>query len=159
MCPRSLVKTWTLHNWKISDSFWEKIILCWKRGVLPRVTLHWENYFSISFHIEWDMIVVTVYAKKCLHDHIPFNVKENGNILFPVYVAEFSPVLKLWRLQLETWISLCIHGFGFQKDMRKIFWNIFFEKYFEKDMLAMKAICLKMWQISRQNTCWNVSID
>ena len=40
MCPRSLAKTWTLHNWKISDSFWEKIILCSKRGVLPRVTLH-----------------------------------------------------------------------------------------------------------------------
>ena len=40
MCPRSLVKTWTLHNWKNSDNFWEKIILCWKRDVLPRVTLH-----------------------------------------------------------------------------------------------------------------------
>ena len=23
--------------------------------------LHWENYISISFHIEWDMIVVTVF--------------------------------------------------------------------------------------------------
>ena len=24
-------------------------------------TLHWENYISISFHIEWDMIMVTLF--------------------------------------------------------------------------------------------------
>ena len=46
MCPRSLAKTWTLYNWKISESFWEKIILCWKRGVLPRVTLHSNTWFE-----------------------------------------------------------------------------------------------------------------
>ena len=39
LCPMSLVKTWTLHNGKIYDSFREKKILCWKRSVLPRVTL------------------------------------------------------------------------------------------------------------------------
>ena len=26
-----------------------------------RFCIHWENYISISFHIEWDMIVVTVF--------------------------------------------------------------------------------------------------
>ena len=25
-------------------------------------SLHWENYFSISFHIEWNIIVVTVFV-------------------------------------------------------------------------------------------------
>ena len=62
---------------------------------------HWENYVSISFHIEWDMIVVTVlfsilnqmefhlvqnWKENCYHDHIPFNVKGNGNIVFSVYI-------------------------------------------------------------------------
>ena len=64
--------------------------------------LHWENYVSISFQIEWDMIVVTVILLSilnqmelhlvqnrnenyCHHDHIPFNFKGNENIVFSVY--------------------------------------------------------------------------
>ena len=58
-----------------------------------------KNYVSISFHIEWDMIVVTVFLsisnqmefhlvqnrkENCHHDHIPFNLKGNGNIVFSV---------------------------------------------------------------------------
>ena len=49
--------------------------------------------------IEWDMIVVTVFLsilnqmefnlvqnrkENCNHDHIPFNLKGNGNIVFSV---------------------------------------------------------------------------
>ena len=57
-------------------------------------TIHWENYISI--HIEWDMIVVTVFLSilkemefhlvqnrkvNCHHNHIPFNVKGIGCIV------------------------------------------------------------------------------
>ena len=64
--------------------------------------LHWENYISISFPIEWDMIVVRVFLsildqmgfhlvknrkENRHHDHIPFNVKENGNIVFSVHAG------------------------------------------------------------------------
>ena len=64
-------------------------------------SLHWENYISISFQIEWDMVVVTVFRsilnqmkfhlvqnrqEYCHHDHIPFNVKGIGNIVFSVTV-------------------------------------------------------------------------
>ena len=59
---------------------------------------HWQNYISISFHIEWDMNVVTVFLsilnqmefhlvqnwKENYHDHIPFNMKGNGNIVLSV---------------------------------------------------------------------------
>ena len=63
--------------------------------------VQWENYLSFSFHIEWDMIVVTVLLsifnqmefdlvqnrkENCHHDHIPFNLKGNGNIVFSVYM-------------------------------------------------------------------------
>ena len=66
------------------------------------ISSHWENYISISFHIEWDMTVVTVILsilnqmefnlvqnrkKNCNHDHIPFNLKINGNIVFSVQTA------------------------------------------------------------------------
>ena len=52
---------------------------------------HWENYVSISFHIEWDMIVVTIFflilsqmdfylvqnwKENCHNEYIPFNVHE-----------------------------------------------------------------------------------
>ena len=62
--------------------------------------LNWENYIFICFHIEWDMIVVTVFLsilnqmefnlvqnrkENCHRDHIPFNVKGIGNIVFSVY--------------------------------------------------------------------------
>ena len=62
--------------------------------------IHWKNYTSISVHIEWDMIVVTVILSilnrmefhsvqnrkdNCHHDHIPFNVNGNGSIVFSVY--------------------------------------------------------------------------
>ena len=65
--------------------------------------LHWENYVSISFHTEWDIIVVTVFLsilnqmgfhlvknqkENCHHDHIPFSVKGNGNIVFSVHVTK-----------------------------------------------------------------------
>ena len=61
--------------------------------------VHWENYISISFQIEWDMVVVTVFfsifnqmefhvvqnrKKICPHNHIPFDLKGNGNIVFSV---------------------------------------------------------------------------
>ena len=62
---------------------------------LDETSLHWENYISISIRIEWDMIVVIlnqmefhlVHNRKenCRHDHISFNVKGNGNIVFSVW--------------------------------------------------------------------------
>ena len=54
--------------------------------------MHWENMYSISFQIEWDMVVVTAFfsilnqmefhlvqnrKENCHHDHIPFNLKGN----------------------------------------------------------------------------------
>ena len=62
--------------------------------------VHWENFISISFHIEWDMIVVTVFLsilhqmeihlvqnrkEYCNPDHIPFNFKGNEILVFSVY--------------------------------------------------------------------------
>ena len=70
-----------------------------------------KTIVSISFHIEWDMVVVTVFLsiltqmefhlvqnrkENCHHDHIPFNLKGNRNIVFSVYTQLYhlsSPVL------------------------------------------------------------------
>ena len=67
--------------------------------ILTYIYIHWENYISNSFQIEWNMIVVTDFLstlnqmefhlaqnrkENCHHNHIPFNVKENGNIVFSV---------------------------------------------------------------------------
>ena len=60
---------------------------------------HWENQYSISFHSEWDMILVTVFLsilnqmeihlvqnrkENCPHDHTPVNVKGIGSIVVSV---------------------------------------------------------------------------
>ena len=75
-----------------------------KRGCLLTYVIHpshWENYISSSFPIEWDMIVVTVFLsilnqmefhlvqnrkENCYHDHIPFDLKGNGHIVFSVFL-------------------------------------------------------------------------
>ena len=46
--------------------------------VVRHATLHWENYISISFHIEWDMIVVAVFLSilNQMEFHLVQNQKE-----------------------------------------------------------------------------------
>ena len=66
-----------------------------------------ENSYTISFQIEWDMIVVTVFhsilnlmefhlaqnrKENCHHDHIPFNLKGNGILAYSVYSDRYSRV-------------------------------------------------------------------
>ena len=77
-------------------SFGAKSRVFWVSVIPPS---HWENYISICFQIEWDMIMVTVFLsisnqmkfhlvknwkQNCHHDHIPFNLKGNRNIVFSV---------------------------------------------------------------------------
>ena len=85
-----------------------------------RARYHWENYVSISFQIEWDMIVVTVFIvilnqmelhlvqnrnENCHHNHIPFNVTGNGNLAFSVYATCF--------LEIHRRHGFMFHGFMF----------------------------------------------
>ena len=68
-----------------------------------------RKLYSISFQSEWDMIVETVFLsifwakwnsicvqnrkENCHHDHIPFNVKGNGNIVLSVFATKsYAPV-------------------------------------------------------------------
>ena len=71
-----------------------------KEASPPTYPLHWENYTFISFHIEWDMIMVTVFLsilnqmefhlvqyqkENCHYNHIPLYVKGNESIVFSVH--------------------------------------------------------------------------
>ena len=40
--------------------------------------LHWEKLYSISFHIKWDMIVVTVFLS--ILNQMEFHLVQNRNI-------------------------------------------------------------------------------
>ena len=42
------------------------------KSLIMLLTLHWENYISTSFHIEWDMFVVTVFRSISELNGIPF---------------------------------------------------------------------------------------
>ena len=81
-------------------------LIAWPATAMARCmsTVHWENCVSISFHIEWDMIVVTVFLpilnqmlfhlvqnlkENCHHDHILFNVKGKGNIVFSMHAYQY----------------------------------------------------------------------
>ena len=86
-------------------------------------TLHWKNYISNSFQFEWDMMVVTVFfsilnqmefhliqnwKENCHHNHIPFNVKVIGNIVFSVqYIL---PELVMSALGVNFLIFITIGG-------------------------------------------------
>ena len=41
--------------------------LYWEISASRTADVHWENYISISFHIEWDIIVVTVFLPIISH--------------------------------------------------------------------------------------------
>ena len=85
-------------------------------GLPKPVTIHWENYISISYQIEWVMIVVTVFLsilkqmefhlvhnrkENCHHDHIPFNLKGNGTIIFSVCTTGVHIKLEFMRSRVE----------------------------------------------------------
>ena len=93
--------------------------------------LHRENYISISFHVDWDMIVVTVFLsilnqmkfrsvwnqkENHPHDHIPFNVKGIGILVFSVSGARHKVEFRLARI-IVAWIAI-FRGYIQQ-------WNIF----------------------------------
>ena len=68
----------------------------------PRLQTQRENYTNNSFHIQWDVIVVTIFLpilnqmefhlvqnrkENCHHDHIPLNVKGIVCVVFSVHAA------------------------------------------------------------------------
>ena len=84
---------------------------------------HCENYISISFHIEWDMNhdhgdssvpfgsnrqfhSVQNRKENCHHDHIPFNLKGYGNIIFSVFYTSFR--LRTDILHMEKWANIMV---------------------------------------------------
>ena len=80
------------------------------------ITSYAEKTLSISFRIEWDLIVVTIFRsilnqmdfhlvlnrkENYHHDHIPFTVKGNGNIVFSVHTEKpFRNVINLNRNEI-----------------------------------------------------------
>ena len=96
-----------------------------------RIKLHWENHTSILPHIERDMIAVTglpsilnqkefqfVQNRKenCHHDHIPFNLKEDGNIVLwdDIYIPKKSLTLIFFYKYQLIYCSRVTH-LDFQK--------------------------------------------
>ena len=92
--------------------------------------LHWGNYISNSFHISWDMTVVTVFLsilnqmdfhlvqnwkENCHHGHIPFNVKGIGNIVFSVHERWWNcPLFDQTSQSLRSadWLKVTIYISG-----------------------------------------------
>ena len=53
-----------------------------REASLTNSYIHWENYYSISFQIEWDMIVC---------DSFPFDFAPNGNLFGTKSEGKLSP--------------------------------------------------------------------
>ena len=92
------------QNWARIPGIKPESIVIWRYFYSTSNIVHWENYISIPFHSEWDMIVVTVFepnensiwSKNRQHDYIPFTVKGNGNIVFSVCIASTVVVTLLF---------------------------------------------------------------
>ena len=93
------------------EIFWEQKICWWLLlrcfGFVARrirdAILHWENYISISLHIEWDMIVVTVFEFHLVDQiqfHLVQNLKENCRI--KSYRIQFERKLRYSFLSVVT---------------------------------------------------------
>ena len=119
--------------WKKKRLFWNEHFTCHVLSKLAHrnapsdyvmYPIHWENYISISFHMEWDMIVVTVFLsilyqmkfhlaqnrkKNCHHDSTPrvtttisnsFNLKGNRIRVFSVYASRIILIGQLVQQEL-----------------------------------------------------------
>ena len=53
------------------------LLIYWET-LIPRTAIHWENYISISFKIEWDMIMATVFLS--ILNWTEFHLIQNGPI-------------------------------------------------------------------------------
>ena len=115
----------------------------WTKGFMLLSNLpHWEDYISLSFQIEWDMIVVTVFLsilnqidfplaknrkENCHHDHIPFNVKGKGNIVFSgLPRGIWSMCLQIIEPYVSSrikWNKLIALTFSEWFDTKRIKWN------------------------------------
>ena len=63
------------------------------------ICMHWENYISISFHIEWDMIVVTVFLSilNQMEFYLVQNRKENCRGRWGLNCRVLRPLFKgIW---------------------------------------------------------------
>ena len=84
---------------------------------------HTEN---ISYQIEWDMIVATVFLsilsqmdfhlvqnreENCHHNHIPFNVKGNGILVFSVYVIRAQMYFRAHAKSKVLYIEFIIFSY------------------------------------------------
>ena len=69
-------------RWQATPRWWEVSPCSWLSRENTSFSVHWENYISISLHIEWDMIVVTVFLSHWMvydrGDGFPFDFEPNG---------------------------------------------------------------------------------
>ena len=87
----------------------------------PFHALSFQSMFSInSFHIEWDMIIVTVFLsmmnqmefhlvqnwkENCHHDHIPFNVEGKNIRIYTIVLRGLRRVINWSPSCRETLVS------------------------------------------------------
>ena len=89
---------------------------------------HWENYVSISFHIEWDMIVVTVFLQilNQMEFHLVQNRKKNCFCLKTVHyrLCDASPLgFLLWAQKYFRKLNLSKIVITLLNDWFSIKWN------------------------------------
>jgi len=73
-------------RWSVYPMRWSATLstatLCKEDALHDTLGLHWENWISISFQIEWDMIMVTVFLSNWIEydrgDCFPFDFEPNG---------------------------------------------------------------------------------
>jgi len=84
----------------------------------PRGSVHWENYISISFHIEWDTIVVAVFLS--ILNHMEFNLVQNrkGKLSPQSYPTQckrkysFLSVASFWHKKLGAQLNPPFESLG-----------------------------------------------
>ena len=96
-------RIWFLNVHERGGTFHCALLLPRRSCRQKAIPINWGDYIPISFQIEWDMVMVTVFLsilnqmeihlvqnrkEHCHHDHIPFNVKGNGNTVFSVHVGK-----------------------------------------------------------------------
>ena len=107
--------------------------------------IHWENYVSISFHSEWDMIVVTIFEP----NGIPFGSKSKGKLVPRSYPIQCG---RKWK---HSFLSVPVPQVGGINNYTKF---TFFFHFWSSDYEVLQEICPFRYHRGQSKAPWSPCI-
>jgi len=93
-------------QWQACSQYHVIDIIQWRVCRCVKLRTHWDNYVFISFQIEWNMIVVTVFHFDFEPIRIPFGSKSKGKLSPRLYLIQCG---RKWKYNFLSVVNRSTH--------------------------------------------------